>query len=262
MPKKPFVWLTVMLSMLLPLVAACGSTPSTSTNTSHATTPPGGENLYVLDGYTPQGATNIAQHIVAFHPGNSNAALTLPAGLTSMDHRLLIVAQAQAGQTTITVINTRSGTTLRALTLGGSYSTAGQDFNHAVLSFDGRWLALRRLDQSSSATTIALVDTQAGKLAKTIHLNGDFDLDAISPETDHSGHDHGNQSAAGVGGVDGIQHDDQTNAPKHFLQKPFGGKEEDDAQREVDGDIDRQIVGVVQDGSLEVVLRILPSAPI
>ncbi|HLX57500.1 MAG TPA: hypothetical protein VKR83_10775 [Ktedonobacteraceae bacterium] len=177
MPKKSLVWLTTfMLCMLLPLFAACGSNASPATNA----TLPAGENIYVLDGYTPQGATNISQHIVAFHPGNSNAALTLPAGLTTMDHRLLIVATAQANQTTVSVMNTQTGATLRALTIAGNYSTAGQDFNNAVLSFDGHWLALRSLDQSTSQTTIALVDTQVGKLVNTIHLNGDFDLDAIN----------------------------------------------------------------------------------
>ncbi len=178
MTKKSFVWLTMMLCMLLPLVTACGSNPGTGPATSVKS--PGGENIYVLDGYTPQGATNTGQQIVAFHPGNANPTYTLPAGLTSMDHHLLIAAQAKAGQTTISVINTQSGATLRTITLAGNYSTAGLDFNNAVLSTDGHWLALRRLDSSSSATTIALVDTQAGKLSKTIHLKGDFDLDMIS----------------------------------------------------------------------------------
>ena len=184
MPKKPFVWLTVMLSMLLPLVAACGSTPSTSTNTSHATTPPGGENLYVLDGYTPtvQSSNSVEQHIIVFHPGSTNPAMTLPLGLTSMDHQRLFATQVQKNQTTISVVNTQNGTIIRSLVINGAYSTAEPGFDNAVLSFDGHWLALRQFSSSTSATTIALVDTQAGKLTKTIHLNGDFDLDAISPD--------------------------------------------------------------------------------
>jgi len=177
MPKKSFVWLTLMLCMLLPLAAACGSNAATS----NTLTLPSGERIYVLDGYTPQGAASVTQHIVAFHPGSASPAYTLPAGLTSMDHRLLFVANARAGQTTLSVINTQNGAALRTLTLAGNYSTAGQDFNHAVVSFDGRWLALRSLDQSAAQTTIALVDTLAGKLATTIHLKGDFDLDAIDP---------------------------------------------------------------------------------
>lgn len=180
MRKKSVVWLAMMLCMLLPLVAACGSNTNTGTATNAKL--PAGENIYVLDGYTPQGATSAGQRIVAFHPGNTSATYTLPAGLTSLDHHLLIAAQVKAGQTTVSVIDTRSGATLRTITLPGNYSTAGQDFNNAVLSTDGHWLALRQLDASKSATTIALVDTQAGKLSKTIHLKGDFDLDALSPD--------------------------------------------------------------------------------
>ena len=71
MTKKSFVWLTMMLCMLLPLVAACGSGSPTSTSTGPTTTvtPPVGENIYVLDGYAPQSVTNANQHIIAFHPG-------------------------------------------------------------------------------------------------------------------------------------------------------------------------------------------------
>jgi DNA-binding beta-propeller fold protein YncE len=180
MPKKSFVWLTMMLCMLLPLVAACGSSLSTNTSPVASATLPAGENIYVLDGYTSQGVANVDQSIVAFHPGSTSATYRLPAGLTSMDHHLLVAAKGQANLTTISVIDTQSGATVRTLTLAGNYSTAGQDFNNAVLSMDGRWLALRQLDQSTSRTTIALVDTQAGKLSKIIHLNGDFDLDTIS----------------------------------------------------------------------------------
>ena len=187
MTKKSSVWLTVMLCMLLPLVAACGmGTPSTSAGTSTGQAAkmvlPPGENIYVLDGYAPQGTTNANQHIVVFHPGDARSAYTLPAGLTSMDHHLLIATQSQAGQTTVSVIDTHSGATLRSLTLTGNYSTAGSEFNNAVASYDGRWLALRRLDTPASPTTIALIDTQAGKLLQTIHLNGHFDLDAISSD--------------------------------------------------------------------------------
>jgi WD40 repeat protein len=62
------------------------------------------------------------------------------------------------------------------------YSTAGQGFASALASSDGRWLALVQQRQNNNATTIALVDTQVGRLVKTIQLNGDFDLDALSPD--------------------------------------------------------------------------------
>jgi DNA-binding beta-propeller fold protein YncE len=51
-----------------------------------------------------------------------------------------------------------------------------------MLSGDGRWLALREQNTPVGTTSIALVDTQAGKLVKNIHLTGDFTLDAVSPK--------------------------------------------------------------------------------
>lgn len=184
MSKKPTSWLIVMLSMLLPLVAACGTAASTGASPSIVATVPHGENLYVLDGYTPMGTNGNSQQIVAFHPGSSKptALVTLPVGLTSMDHQTLYTATSHGSQTTISVINTQSGSLIRSLVIQGNYTTAGQSFANAVLSFNGQWLALRELGQAGNETTIALVDTQAGKLVKTIHLNGNFDLDAVNPD--------------------------------------------------------------------------------
>jgi hypothetical protein len=185
MSRKAKFWLTPMLSMLLFLLAACGQGSSTNISPSSTATAPGGESLYVLDGYTPMGTNSAGQQIIAFRPGSSspNALVTLPAGLTSMDHRRLYMATPHGGQTTISVINTQTGTSVRSLVINGNYSTAGQSFNDAVLSLDGRWLALREMGQMRNVTTIVLVDTQAVKLVKTIQLDGNFDLDAVSPNS-------------------------------------------------------------------------------
>jgi len=199
MQKKSIFWLTLILSVFLPLVAACGSNTPTGT-TKPTSTISSGENLYVLDGYTPLGSQSTGQHIVAFHPGSANPTtlVTLPAGLTSLDHQRIYIATPQHGQTTISIYNTQTGTTIRSFVISGTYSTAGQDYATSVISPDGRWLVLRQTEQTGDQTTIALIDTQAGKLARTISLNGDFDLDAVSPDggslyllerlSDQSGH--------------------------------------------------------------------------
>jgi hypothetical protein len=193
MQKRYLFWLTLTLSALLTLIAACGTGTSTSNPTTVQNAPskaahpvatvPAGENLYVLDGYTPSGSSSTKQQIVAFHPGSTNPVtlVTLPAGLTSQDHQRLYTATAANGQTTIAILNTRTGKTLHSFAISGIYSTAGQSFENAVISPDGRWLALRQLGQSSNQTTIALVDTQAMSVNKNIQLNGDFYLDATSP---------------------------------------------------------------------------------
>jgi DNA-binding beta-propeller fold protein YncE len=192
MQKKRTLWLTIILGTLLTLMAtACGSNPSTGATSSGskpsastASTPPtvpAEENLYVLDG--PASATNggAGQHIIAFHPGSSSN-LTLPVGLFSQDHQRVYTAVPQNGQTVITVTNAHSSANMHTFTIPGTYATAGQNYTTAVISADGRWLALREIGETGPMSTIALVDTQAGKLFKTIQLNGDFDLDAISPD--------------------------------------------------------------------------------
>src|SRR6266699_6582009 len=106
MQKRSVIWLTLTLSVLFTLIIACGPTtptpnPTTSTGViHHAPTVPAGENLYVLDGYTPLGANSVGgQQIVAFHPGSANPAtlVTLPTGLTSRDHHTLSTATARSG---------------------------------------------------------------------------------------------------------------------------------------------------------------------
>ena len=189
MQKQSIIWLTLTLSVLLILAVACGPATATSNPTTGVTHPvttiPTGENIYVLDGYTSLGASSIGeQQIVAFHPGSANPTtlVTLPTGLTSQNHQRLYTAIAKDGWTTISIVNTQTGATMHSFVIAGTYSIAEQDFANSVSSPDGRWLALRQSGWANNRTTIALVDTQAGKLAKTIQLNGAFSLDAISPQ--------------------------------------------------------------------------------
>ncbi len=194
MQKKSLFWLTLTLSVLLVVAVACGpaTTTSNSATSNQSTTGvtypiatvPAGEDLYVLDGYTPLGASPGTQQIIAFHPGSTNPTtlVTLPAGLTSQDHQRLYTATATNGQTAISIINTQTGKTIHSFAIPGSYAIAEQGFTNSVMSTDGRWLALRQVQQWSSNTTIALVDTQAQKQVKTIQLDGNFSLDAISPK--------------------------------------------------------------------------------
>jgi len=189
MKKRSFVWLGLLLSLLLTLVTACaGGLPQAGSNSNPAARPAGGE-LYVLDSYTGAGNKQVAQHIVALPVGTTNPAalLTLPAGLTDLKHQRVYIASSVTGgngtvHTTISILDTSSGAPVRTFSIPGSYSTADRGYADSMLSGDGRWLALRELDTPAGTTSIALVDTQAGKLVKNIHLNGDFTLDAVSPK--------------------------------------------------------------------------------
>src|SRR6266487_4880922 len=185
MKKRSFIWPGMFLSLLL--VTACAGTSPQKSSTSHPAAHPAGEELYILDNNTRAGSKEIAQHIVALQLGtaNSTARLTLPAGLTDLKHQRLYIATPFSNgivHTTISIIDTSTGATVRAFNIPGSYSTADQGYADSMLSGDGRWLALREQHAPAGVTSIALVDTQAGKLVKSIHLSGDFTLDAVSPK--------------------------------------------------------------------------------
>jgi len=102
--------------------------------------------------------------------------------LISQDHQHLYTAVPQNGQTKITVTNTQGGTVVRSFTIPGTYSTIDRSYTQSVLSSDGHWLALRELEQTRVKSTFAFVDTQKGTLVQTFSLQGDFDLDAVSPD--------------------------------------------------------------------------------
>src|SRR5437762_1498259 len=185
MKKRSFIWPGMLLSLLL--VAACAGTSTQKSSTSQPTAHPTGEELYILDNNTRAGYKEITQHIVALQleTTHSTARLTLPAGLTDLKHQRLYIATPFSNgsvHTTISIIDTNSGATIRTFSIPGNYSTADRGYADSMLSGDGRWLALRAQSTSVGATSIALVDTQAGTLVKSIHLNGDFTLDAVSPK--------------------------------------------------------------------------------
>ena len=169
--------LTMLICGLLVALTACGQTQSATLSAS--STIPQGEMLHVLDGYSV--SSTDGQRIVSFHPGTS-LSTSLPTGLFSLDHRYIYTATPQGGQTKITVTNTQGKTVVRSFTIPGTYSTAGNDYTKSVLSANGRWLALRQLEQMNTNTTFALVDTQKGSLVKSFSLKGSFDLDAVSPD--------------------------------------------------------------------------------
>lgn len=185
MNKRRVAWFALLLCLLLPLMAACGEGLPQQSGSTQQQIARAGNELYVLDSYTSSGQPSGIRHIVALPVGTTNPAvrLTLPAGLTDLKHQMLYVASPLAGgRTTISVIDTGSGATVRTFNLAGSYSTADRGYADSMLSGDGRWLALRDQQAPAGVTNIALVDTQTCKLVKSVHLNGDFTLDAVSPK--------------------------------------------------------------------------------
>src|SRR2546421_5286356 len=185
MKKRSIAWAGLLLGLLLPFMAACGGGLLQKSGNRDLATRPASGQLYVLDNYTGTGNKQAAQHIVALpvEATNPTIRLMLPAGLTDLKHQRLYVAYPMpGGSTSISIIDTNSGATMRTFSIVGSYSTADRGNADSMLSGDGRWLALRGQNTPVGTTSIALVDTQAGKLVKNIHLAGDFTLDAVSPK--------------------------------------------------------------------------------
>src|SRR6266568_5126114 len=173
MQKKLTLWYTLLLSVFIVLVSACGSnTPLNTSSAPRTATVSPGESIYVLDGYTPLGSTNTAQQIVAFHPDGSHpkTVVSLPAGLTSLDHKRLYTAIAQSGKTTLRVVDTQSGATIRSLVIDGAYTTSGQNFNDAVLTIEVHCLSLRDVVRSIVVKMGLPIRTQRGKLVDKISL--------------------------------------------------------------------------------------------
>jgi DNA-binding beta-propeller fold protein YncE len=184
MNKRSYIWHCLIFSLLLPLVIGCAGGSQEKGGTFHPAAPQVAGELYILDSYT-----KTAQHIVALPVGTTDPAprLTLPAGLTDLKHQRLYIANPvfdskENIHTTISIIDTNSGATIRTFSIPGSYSTADRGYADSMISGDGRWLALRAQNTPAGATSIALVDTQIGKLVKSIQLKGDFTLDAVSPK--------------------------------------------------------------------------------
>src|SRR2546423_8937201 len=123
MKKRSIAWPGLLLGLLLPFMAACGGGLLQKSGNPNLAS----GQLYVLDNYTGTGNRQAAQHIVALPAGTANPTirLMLPAGLTDLKHQRLYVAYSMpGGSTSISVIDTNSGATMRTFSIMGSYSTA------------------------------------------------------------------------------------------------------------------------------------------
>jgi DNA-binding beta-propeller fold protein YncE len=187
MKKRLLVWPALIVSLLLPLMAACGSGLPQQSGSTNQVVRSAGNELYVLDSYTNAEQSSAARHIVALPMGTANPVprFTLPAGLTDLKHQWVYLASplsAGSARTDISVFDTRSGSIVRTFSIPGSYSTSDRGYADSMLSGDGHWLALREQHAPAGTTSLALVNTETGKLVKSIHLAGDFTLDAVSPK--------------------------------------------------------------------------------
>ena len=99
------------------------------------------------------------------------------------DHRF--TATPLATKTVLTKSETHSGRVLRASVLRGRWGVpvVANDSTSGGLSADGRTLALTRVASGypRTKTSFAVIDTASMALRDTVHLNGEWRADALSP---------------------------------------------------------------------------------
>ena len=184
--EKIFCMAYDMLCMSLPLVAACGSGIARYRHKSQNR--PGDEDcaapakISTCSTATRPGGGNVDQRIVAFHPGNLQRDIQLPAGLTSMDHRSAHRDTRPRRARPRFQLSIPQRGNLARLTLTGNYSTAGRNLITPCCPTTGAGWPCASWIHRQAATTIALVDTRRESSPRPSISNGDFDLDAISPD--------------------------------------------------------------------------------
>lgn len=98
----------------------------------------------------------------------------LPAGLLSADGRSFLAAKAGSVDTTLQRYDAHTGRLDRVWSIQGRWWATG-------LSADGRWLALSKMQKGRVKTsTLGVVNTRTGDLARTIVLQGNFESEAVS----------------------------------------------------------------------------------
>ena len=120
MKKRICAGFALILCLLVPLLAACAGGPSPRSGNSQQVVVREGNELYVLDSYADAGQSSGSQHIVVLPLGTAKptARLMLPTGLTDLKHQQLYVASPlSGGRTTISVLDTNSGATVRTFSV-------------------------------------------------------------------------------------------------------------------------------------------------
>jgi hypothetical protein len=168
----------VRLSCLLviSLVTACASpatpSPIAPANTSSASsqiplTSPG--ELFVV---RPEGSGNIGP-LIAYDTASGAEHFTLAEGLLSADGKRYVAAQPGPA-TQLTEYDLNTGAEKASFQIPERWELGG-------LSPSGHQVALILPFDKTGATVILIVNTQTGEAAHRIELNGNFEVDALSP---------------------------------------------------------------------------------
>ncbi len=124
-----------------------------------------------------------AHETIAFDVESKRARFILPNGLRSADGKAYWAAFQAGGMTAFHSFDVAEGSIRASLGLEGS-------FELGAISATGKWLALKRVASESEIaawtkanawkTTIAIVDAEQIETTRTVTLDGNFDVDALS----------------------------------------------------------------------------------
>jgi hypothetical protein len=111
-------------------------------------------------------------------------------------------------------------------------------------------------EQAFHASEILRRDQDDTKRNHTDHRRAHQQCDVASlhpefPEADHTSDDHSDHAAARVSGDDSVHHADQSEGPYDFAQSALGGEHKRHAQREIDSDINGEVVRILEDALLD-----------
>jgi hypothetical protein len=121
--------------------------------------------------------------LIAYNTTTGREHFRLPAGFLTADESQYYAAAQQRGTTRLNRYNPQTGSIAHHFTVDGEWNLDG-------MSTNGRWLVLTRIPDEQEQThrqvngiwqtEIQVFDTQNGRSAHTIALDGNYEIDAIS----------------------------------------------------------------------------------
>ncbi len=183
---------SLVIGLLLAMLLAACSGPTT-------TTPPAVPVVTSAPALAPEPAVTWpselfvvrpegqAGPLVAYDMADGQQRFKLPAGWLSADGQHYFAAETDGRETSFQAFDPETGEPGLRLDLNGAWALSG-------VSGNGRWASLTRLSdederQSWAAanewkTEIQILDTQTGQFMDPISLDGNFEVDALSPHGD------------------------------------------------------------------------------
>ena len=171
---SPLVLLCVLAACAKPAVPTAPAAATSAPKPAEAAQAP---ELFLA---RPEGARG---PLVAYDMASGLQRFTLPAGLMAADEKSFFTAAVTGDKTTLWAFDVQTGRQTGVFPFDGQWALSG-------VSPNGRWAAFTRLASESAKTTwtkantwktdVLIVDAQDRRIAHTIRLDGNFEVDGLS----------------------------------------------------------------------------------